>query len=211
MTRTALQIEYAQLAREYDERWKTYTDRSHQALLSACPKLPGGICLDAGCGTGELLRRLSVRCPEMALVGVDASREMLAIAKGKGLARTTFLEGDLTAIPFADQSVDLVVSSSALHFVPQWRDAVAEWSRVLRPGGFLVITDWWNGAGSMRWLDLWMRWVNRAHRPAIPAADLHAEMIRCGLDPEPSIPARAGGLWWVCTTVATRCRIGHVD
>ena len=74
------------------------------------------------------------------VIGVDQSGAMLEIARKK-LPSADFREGDLTALPLPDRSVDAVVCALALVHVPQVASALNEFARVLRPGGRVVISD----------------------------------------------------------------------
>ena len=100
--------------------------------------LPAGTALDAACGTGrvsELLARRGHR-----VVGVDSSPEMLDRARTR-VPEGDFRSGDLERLPVPDASVDLVVCSLALTHVPGLGPVMAEFARVLRPGGHLVTSD----------------------------------------------------------------------
>jgi ubiquinone/menaquinone biosynthesis C-methylase UbiE len=100
--------------------------------------LPPGTVLDAACGTGRYSTFLAERGHEVT--GVDQSGAMLDIARKK-LPAADFREGDLTALPLPDDSVDAVVCALALVHVPDLSCALREFARVLRPGGRLVISD----------------------------------------------------------------------
>jgi SAM-dependent methyltransferase len=90
--------------------------------------------LEAGCGTGLLLREAAGFA--RSAVGVDLSRGMLAAARARGLR---VVQGSLTDVPLPSASVDLVYSMKVLPHVPPIRDAVAELARVVRPGGHLLL------------------------------------------------------------------------
>jgi 2-polyprenyl-6-hydroxyphenyl methylase/3-demethylubiquinone-9 3-methyltransferase len=95
---------------------------------------PGAILLDAGCGGGLLaphVNRLGYRH-----VGVDLRRSGLEQSATRGVAPVT---GDVTALPLADGSADVVVAGEILEHVNDLPGAVAELCRVLRPGGLLVL------------------------------------------------------------------------
>jgi ubiquinone/menaquinone biosynthesis C-methylase UbiE len=100
--------------------------------------LPVGTALDAACGTGRHAAYLS----ELGhrVIGADASPEMLAIA-AKKLPDAELHRADLHRIPVPDASVDAVVCGLALSYLPDLAPIFAEFARVLRPGGHLVISD----------------------------------------------------------------------
>lgn len=94
---------------------------------------PSDRVLEAGCGTGLILRRLR---PHAALaVGFDLSAGMLRGALDK---RLPVVQASITAVPFADESFDLVCSFKVLAHVQRIEAALAELGRVLRPGGRLI-------------------------------------------------------------------------
>jgi ubiquinone/menaquinone biosynthesis C-methylase UbiE len=74
------------------------------------------------------------------VIGVDQSPEMLAQAAAK-VPQAQFRVGDLASLPIADASVDLVLRALALSHLDDVEEAVAEFRRVLRPGGRLIVTD----------------------------------------------------------------------
>ncbi|BCJ38714.1 hypothetical protein Athai_62170 [Actinocatenispora thailandica] len=100
--------------------------------------LPVGTALDAACGTGRhagYLAGLGHR-----VIGVDANARMLAVAATK-LPELDLRRGMLDALPLDAGSVDLVVCGLALCHVPDLGPVFAEFARVLRPGGHLVVSD----------------------------------------------------------------------
>jgi SAM-dependent methyltransferase len=111
--------------------------------------------LDVGCGRGLLLVGAAKRVPRGRAVGVDIWSEVdqsdnrrsatLANAEAEGVAeRVEVVDGDMRSLPFADASFDAVVSSLAIHNVPdaEGRErAISEIARVLRPGGRVAILD----------------------------------------------------------------------
>ena len=90
--------------------------------------------LEAGCGTGLVLSRLS-RVARVAH-GFDLSPGMVQKARARGLSVTL---GSVTAVPFRDHSFDFVCSFKVLAHVPQITDALRELARVTRPGGKLAL------------------------------------------------------------------------
>jgi ubiquinone/menaquinone biosynthesis C-methylase UbiE len=105
----------------------------------------GDRVLDIGCGPGYLTA-LAARAalPGGSAVGVDASEPMVEQARrGRESANCTFLLGKAESLDLADASFDVVVSSLAVHHIPEQARATAfaEAHRVLRPGGRVVIAD----------------------------------------------------------------------
>lgn len=109
-----------------------------RAVLGLADPQPGERALDVGCGTGIYTRRLAER--GAAVTGLDSDREMLAAARVK-VPQATFVEGDATALPFADDSFDLSLAVTLLCFVEEPQVAVAELVRVTRPGGRIVLAE----------------------------------------------------------------------
>ena len=98
--------------------------------------------VDLGCGIGEALDHLSRRYRGARLTGVDFAPEMVARARRRGrwLRRPQVVCGDLEALPLAEQSFDLAVSSSALQWCGDLDQAFAEVRRILRPEGLWMFT-----------------------------------------------------------------------
>lgn len=157
-----------------------------QRVVELLPTTGQGVLLDLGCGTGTLAIALKQHCPRLAVYGVDADGDILALARRK--AREARFEvhlqqGRAGALPFADRSFDSVVSTLMFHhLLPEAkREALAEVRRVLRPGGAVLIADfgrspaWWRRlsfAVSVRLLD--GAAVTRDHATGSFASYLHA-------------------------------------
>lgn len=105
---------------------------------------PGRVldALDAGCGTGFLSLELAARGNRAT--GIDFAPAMLARARSKAAERglaVRFEAADAEQLPFGGASFDLVISRHVLWTLPHPEAAIAEWLRVLRPGGRLAIID----------------------------------------------------------------------
>jgi ubiquinone/menaquinone biosynthesis C-methylase UbiE len=95
--------------------------------------------LDVGTGAGALAFALAPLVREV--VGLDPVRALLELARERAWPNTEFVEGDGTALPFADASFDLTGTHRTLHHVPRPERVVAEMERVTRPGGRVLVVD----------------------------------------------------------------------
>jgi len=120
--------------------------RIHRRLLDQAGLRPGQRILEIGCGTGNLLLAAKQAQPDATAVGVDPDLTALARASRKARRRGLAVQldrGYADDLPYADDSVDVVLSSFMLHHVPgDLREtAMREVRRVLRPGGALHLVD----------------------------------------------------------------------
>jgi len=97
-----------------------------------------GVALDAACGTGRFAEFLATRGHRV--IGVDSSPDMLAHARRR-VPDGEFHVAELDSLPLPNESVDVIVCALALVHVCRLRPVLAEFARVLRPGGDLVISD----------------------------------------------------------------------
>jgi len=95
--------------------------------------------LDAGTGAGTLVFALSTLVREV--VGVDVVPELLERARRQAPGNATFVEADITALPFEPFSFDLACTRRTLHHVPRPELVLAELARVTRPGGTILVED----------------------------------------------------------------------
>jgi len=104
--------------------------------------------LEVGCGNGYLLRALRDRFPAAALVGVDLSSDMLALARERSIPGCEIRREDVRSLPFPDASFDVVVSERCLINVPDedgQARALREIHRVLRPGRHAILVEAFTG------------------------------------------------------------------
>ena len=138
---------YDRIAKFYDLTFKLNGyGRSLDQYFDSHP-LPisrGARVLDAGCGTGlltlALLRTIrfpvSITALDLSSTSINAARRALYSSRGR-TRDVTFTQGNLLSLPFADDSLDIVVTSGALEYVPL-ADGLAEIARVIAPGGHLL-------------------------------------------------------------------------
>jgi ubiquinone/menaquinone biosynthesis methyltransferase len=115
--------------------------------------------LDIACGTGDLTLALAIRFPDAEIVGIDLNGDMLAEARGRlavGSSEVSpagsvqFIEGDMSSLPFSDDTFDLVTAGYALRNAPDLSATLGEIRRVLSPTGVLGVLEF-----------------SRSHRPAV--------------------------------------------
>lgn len=160
---------FAAIARSYDLNNRLHSFGRDQAwrrhAVRAALVRPGDAVLDVACGTGDLTL-LFARTEAGRVVGLDFTPEMLDLARAKSgrLAPALvpeFIRGDAQNLPFDDASFDAVSIAFGIRNVQRPERAVAEFARVLRPGGRLVILEFGRpGFAPVRWLnDFYCGWV----------------------------------------------------
>lgn len=95
--------------------------------------------LEVACGTGPGLGLIAAQA--RSLMAGDISDEILAKARAHYGSRIDIRRMDAMALPFADQSLDVVIIFEALYYVPDASRFVAECARVLRPGGKVLVSN----------------------------------------------------------------------
>jgi ubiquinone/menaquinone biosynthesis C-methylase UbiE len=155
--------------------------RIHRRLLDQAGLRPGQRVLEIGCGTGNLLLAAKRAQPEAVVVGLDPDLAALARAHRKARRRGLAVQldrGYADELPYADDSVDVVLSSFMLHHLPagEREAALREALRVLRPGGALHLVDAGGEDGAAH---------GRGHRHRIPREllvdDIPGLLRRAGL------------------------------
>jgi len=106
-------------------------------------KMGKGTILDLGSGTGYLSMEIAKRSTGLKVCGIDLSRQMVKIARrhAKGVDNVRFVFGNAAKLPFKDKSIDLVVSTGALHHWRAPRLVFDECCRVLKTGAEAWIYD----------------------------------------------------------------------
>jgi ubiquinone/menaquinone biosynthesis C-methylase UbiE len=125
------------------------------AYLDALSVPEGGLIVDIGCGTGGITRRIANHFPQATVVGLDPSAALtrkagelaaqlageLAAQLARGRPNLSFSVGDGAKLSLKDGCADVSILHTVLSHVPDPAQLIAEASRILRPGGTLVICD----------------------------------------------------------------------
>lgn len=142
----------------YDmDRNDSHAREQYSIILQKMENFRFANVLDVGCGTGEILKRIHRRYPEVSLTGVDISEKMLEVAKVKIGNKATLLWADAEMLPFSDATFDLIVCSDSFHHYPNPQKVLAEFRRVLKGGGNLLICDYSIGFPLRQLMNLFIR------------------------------------------------------
>ena len=110
-----------------------------EKALSGIPEDFSGKLLEVPVGTGVLTMPVWQSLPQAEIICLDYSPDMMASAQEKakrlGIANVAFTQGDVGALPFADESFDAVLSLNGFHAFPDKEAAYRETFRVLKKGG----------------------------------------------------------------------------
>ncbi|WP_160152922.1 class I SAM-dependent methyltransferase [Microbulbifer sp. ALW1] len=134
----------------YAEGWDSnsdvisYSERAFRSLTDTL-NCKGARILDFGCGTGLLTERLAPLAS--SIIALDPSGKMLAVLEAKQLGNVTTIQSSLTRELIdknrqLQERFDLIVASSALAFVPNYKDTVRLLAELLNSNGRLVQWDW---------------------------------------------------------------------
>ena len=201
-----IQKQYDRWAGVYDWLWRGYTRRTLPLLLDAARIAPGERVLDIGSGTGAFEERLAETVPSAEVVGVDMAPAMVDRARRKlrGTPSVSFRRADAHALPFGNERFDVVVSASTFHYLGRPAVALAEATRVLRPGGRLVILDWCRDFWTCRVMDEVLLRLDPAHDGCYTLAEMQGLLAGSPLMFRRGARHRAGLIWGMMTVEALR-------
>ncbi len=164
--------------------------RRRKLVYEALGAQPGDRVLDVGCGPGFYSRELLDQVgPEGSVTGVDASPQMLAVARrrSEGFGNARFEEGDATALPVEGESFDRALSVQVLEYVADITTTLGEMHRALRAGGRVVIwdVDWatlsWHSEDPDRMARVLQAWDEHLAHPSLPRT-LTASLTAAGFE-----------------------------
>jgi SAM-dependent methyltransferase len=134
---------YNQKAKEWAERMRSGKNFAHTylekpAMYGKLPDLKNKMVLCIGCGSGEECAHL-LSLGAKKVVGIDLSKELIAIAK-KSYPDAEFFAMDMAKMKFPDSSFDFVYSSLAMHYLKDWRPALKNIYKNLKPKGTFLFS-----------------------------------------------------------------------
>ncbi len=147
----------------FSERYEIGRDAGYHALVDALtvefllPYARGRDVLEVGCGTGLILKEIAGEARRAS--GVDLSQGMLARSRERGLR---VVQGDAIALPFGSATFDVVCAYKVMPHIQDLEAALAEMSRLLRPGGHLLL-EFYNRRS--------LRYLVKRLKPATPVAE----------------------------------------
>ena len=145
--------------------------------------IDASVVVDLGCATGRATRQLAKRFRGARVIGVDLSAGMIAraIARRGWFDKTSYVQADATALPFADQSIDVVFSNLLLPWIGDPADVSREVSRVLCKDGLFVFATL--GPDSLQELrDAWAHVDDYQHvNHFLDMHDIGDALVRAGL------------------------------
>lgn len=187
-------------------RWRT-AENSAAYLLGALE--PGQSLLDVGCGPGTVTLDLAKRLAPGEVVGIDMSATVIESARAAGkdadAANVTFDVADAYALPYADDSFDVVHAHQVLQHLSDPVAVLREMRRVAKPGGFVAVRDadyagmtWFpSSPGLDEWLALYHE-VTQANGAEADAGRRLLSWVReAGFDPAGIVPS--AGVWCYAT------------
>lgn len=140
-----------------DRSWKALLVR--EAGMRADPKT---IVLDLACGTGDITLGLAEQVPNIRIVGLDVSRQMLGIARRRrresSLHNVELGIADIVSLPVGAESAGVVTMGYALRNIRDLRAGLREIHRVLRSGGWLFNLDFYRPE-ELRWRQLFLGYM----------------------------------------------------
>jgi ubiquinone/menaquinone biosynthesis C-methylase UbiE len=133
------------------------------------------VVLDAGCGQGKSFQPLVEHFAPERIVGIDFEPQCVAAAEAmRGDLAVELRQGDLSALELPSESVDLIFCHQTFHHLPRQQEALAEFHRVLRPGGLLLFAE-----STRAYIESWIiRWLFRHPMEVQRSAAEYEAMIR---------------------------------
>jgi ubiquinone/menaquinone biosynthesis C-methylase UbiE len=127
---------YDQTAWIYDQRYREIQEEKYRTLLSKIAFKKTDLILDAGCGTGILLEKITQK---HTAVGLDFSKKMLRIARSK-IKSSNLIRADLNSLPFKDKVFSKILGVTVMQNIEHPQIVVREIARTLKKKGLTALS-----------------------------------------------------------------------
>jgi ubiquinone/menaquinone biosynthesis C-methylase UbiE len=186
-----VQVYYSRRARDYD-RQKSRTWGSElgfrkeiiDEIVEALSQINSGFILEIGVGSGRMALPV-IRKTMSQFVGLDLSREMLRIAKGKTSSykrKLSLILGDAERLPFRNHVFDAIICMSTLHYFMFPRQVLGNFSKALKKNGVLVYGDvTMHEQDQEGFLDMLERTISYAHAKYCRPSEAKRWIENCGI------------------------------
>lgn len=155
----------------------------------------GGVLLDVGCGQGKSFRLLQEAFQPRRMIGLDADPHSLELSRTEAERehlQVELLPGDCASVQLSDASVDIVFCHQTFHHLVEQERALAEFWRVLKPGGWLLFAE-----STKAYIDTWViRWLFRHPMHVQKSADGYLHMLRTQGFQFDTAQVSLPYLWW---------------
>lgn len=205
-TTQAVRRKYNFLAKIYDRIYASYVRKTVQSAFQAISLRGGEKILDIGCGTGELEKALLQKNPNLSIVGVDISSDMLAVAQNKlaGFSNITLKEGDFLNVALPENFFDAAFSLSNFHYFPKPQATLKKTDSLLKKNGTLVIIDWNRRTLKGKIYNAYMRLADPAFVKAYTPKEISEMLGKAGFVVERTDYFKVGLLWQMMRVVAKK-------
>lgn len=227
----SVQSEYNERASHYDREWSEYIQSTVKETKARLPPIdPADCVLDVACGTGVLALQLLAAHQPLSIAGVDISSEMLKVFANKAErelgkanvflyqeksvvdsalltrqgSKVVLVETTAESLPFEACSFDGIVSTNAFHYFPDAEASLLEMKRVLKPGGWLVLTDWCDDFLFCKLCKFWLQ-LRRKPFAQFYGTETCSSMVRsAGFNVQRADQYRVSTIWGMMTIVARK-------
>ncbi|ACB51501.1 hypothetical protein cce_2151 [Crocosphaera subtropica ATCC 51142] len=174
MNEHTIRSQYNKLANIYDKRWHHYHSNSLSFLKNWVNISAQSTVFDVACGTGIFAEMLLQDQPNLQIIGVDISSEMLKIAKEKcqNYSNVEFHQFSVTSLPFENNNFDYVICANAFHYFDDPITALKEMKRLVKPDGQIIILDWCRDYLTMKICDLILTLFDASHKNCYTQTEL---------------------------------------